>query len=47
MRKRYLDLTKGFAIIAMILGHAMSEINAVHVWIYSFHMPFFSLYVVY
>lgn len=40
-RKKYIDLTKGFAIVMMIFGHTMYEINAVHRWIYSFHMPIF------
>ena len=41
MRVRYLDLTKGFAIILMIYAHTMSTVNCVHIWIYSFHMPIF------
>ena len=41
MRLKYLDLTKGFAIILMIFGHALVKINGIHIWIYSFHMPIF------
>lgn len=41
MRLRYIDYTKGFAIILMLFGHTMIEINFVHLWIYSFHMPLF------
>lgn len=41
MRLKYIDLTKGFAIILMLLGHTMTIVNKVHIWIYSFHMPIF------
>lgn len=41
MRLRYIDLTKGFAIVLMLLGHTMTTVNKVHMWIYSFHMPIF------
>lgn len=41
MRLRYIDFTKGLAIILMIFGHTMSKINCLHIWIYSFHMPIF------
>lgn len=41
MRLRYIDYTKGFAIILMLFGHTMTAINSVHIWIYSFHMPIF------
>lgn len=41
MRLRYIDLTKGFAIVLMLLGHTMTMVNKVHIWIYSFHMPVF------
>lgn len=41
MRIRYIDLTKGFAIILMLWGHTMTSVDEIHVWIYSFHMPIF------
>lgn len=41
MRLRYIDLTKGFAIILMLWGHTMTSVNSIHIWIYSFHMPIF------
>ena len=41
MRLRYIDLTKGFAIILMLFGHSMIMTNKLHIWIYSFHMPIF------
>ena len=41
MRLRYIDLTKGFAIILMLWGHTMTSVNGIHIWIYSFHMPIF------
>ena len=41
MRLRYIDYTKGLAIILMLFGHTMTKINFVHIWIYSFHMPVF------
>ena len=41
MRLRYIDLTKGFAIILMLWGHTMTLVNSIHIWIYSFHMPIF------
>lgn len=41
MRLRHIDLTKGFAIVLMLLGHTMTTVNKVHIWIYSFHMPIF------
>lgn len=41
MRIRYIDYTKGLAIILMIFGHTMTTINPIHIWIYSFHMPIF------
>ena len=40
-RLKYLDYTKGFAILLMLLGHCMSDKNLLHNWIYSFHMPIF------
>lgn len=41
MRIQYIDFTKGFAIILMLLGHTIPTINCIHIWIYSFHMPLF------
>lgn len=41
MRIKYMDYTKGLAIILMILGHTMTKIDHLHLWIYSFHMPLF------
>lgn len=40
-RLKYLDYTKGFAILLMILAHCMSDNNLLHNWIFSFHMPIF------
>lgn len=40
-RLRYIDLAKGCAIILMLFAHTMTEINYLHIWIYSFHMPIF------
>lgn len=41
MRLKYIDLTKGFAIILMLWGHTMTSVDRIHIWIYSFHMPIF------
>ena len=41
MREKYIDYTKGFAIILMLFGHTMTRTNQIHMWIYSFHMPIF------
>lgn len=41
MRIKYIDYTKGFAILLMLFGHTMTQINDIHRWIYSFHMPIF------
>ena len=41
MRIKYMDYTKGLAIILMIFGHTMTKIDNLHLWIYSFHMPLF------
>lgn len=40
-RKKYLDYTKGLAILLMLFAHTMSNENVVHTWIFSFHMPIF------
>lgn len=40
-RERYLDYTKGLAIILMLFAHTMYAENAIHIWIFSFHMPIF------
>ena len=37
-RINYLDITKGIAILLVILGHIYTE-NPVKVWLYSFHPP--------
>ena len=31
MRLRYIDYTKGLAIILMLFGHTMTKINFVHI----------------
>lgn len=41
MRIKYIDYTKGLAILLMLFGHTMTETNDIHRWIYSFHMPIF------
>lgn len=41
MRIKYMDYTKGLAIILMIFGHTMTKIDNLHLWIYSSHMPLF------
>lgn len=38
-RLKYLDYTKGFAILIMLFGHCMSDNNLLHNWIFSFYMP--------
>lgn len=40
-RKRYIDYTKGFAIILLLLSHALVGEGIVKTWIFSFHMPIF------
>lgn len=40
-RLKYLDYTKGFAILLMLLAHCMGNNNLLHNWIFSFHMPIF------
>lgn len=40
-RLNYLDYTKGFAILLMLLAHCMGDNNLLHTWIFSFHMPIF------
>lgn len=37
----WIDLSKGFAIICVVLGHALDDGSALSKLIYSFHMPFF------
>ena len=41
-RKRipYLDYAKGILIIAVVLGHVMTESDIIHSWIYSWHIFF-------
>lgn len=41
MRVKYIDYTKGLAILLMLFGHTMIQVNEIHKWIYSFHMPIF------
>lgn len=40
-RLKYLDYTKGFAILLILLDHYMSNNNLLHNRIVSFHMPMF------
>ena len=40
MRIKYLDYTKGIAILFIIIGHIYLEGNFI-TWIYSFHVPLF------
>lgn len=37
----YIDITKGFAILIMILSHSMGDENIIKTWISSFNMPLF------
>lgn len=37
----YLDYTKGFGILLVILGHIYDASNPIKIWLYSFHMPLF------
>ena len=39
-RLDYLDISKGFAIFAITLGHIYSD-NFIRTWICSFHLPLF------
>lgn len=41
MRYKYIDNTKGLAIILMIFAHTMTINNGIKIWIFSFHMPIF------
>ena len=41
MRVKYIDYTKGLAILLMLFGHTITQVNKIHKWIYSFHMPIF------
>lgn len=44
MRKNWIDIAKGVAIILVCLGHTkVEQVPFVGPWIYSFHMPFFFL----
>lgn len=42
-RIRYIDYTKGFAILLMVFGHVEVCNEYIYNWIYSFHMPIFFL----
>lgn len=37
----YIDITKGFAILIMILSHSIGDKNIIKTWISSFNMPLF------
>lgn len=39
-RLDYIDLSKGFAIILVVLGHIYKD-NYIRTWLYSFHIPLF------
>lgn len=39
-RLQYIDMTKGFGILLVILGHAY-PVNEIRIWLHSFHMPLF------
>lgn len=41
MRYKYIDNTKGLAIILMLFAHTMAINNGIKIWIFSFHMPIF------
>jgi len=36
-----IDITKGLAIILMVIGHVLPQYHPARLWIYSFHMPLF------
>ncbi|MDU6533812.1 MAG: acyltransferase family protein [Intestinibacter bartlettii] len=40
-RLDYLDYTKGFGILLVIIGHIFNSDTIIKTWIYSFHMPLF------
>ena len=40
-RIRWIDITKGVAIVSVILGHTFQFGNPVHAFVYSFHIPLF------
>jgi fucose 4-O-acetylase-like acetyltransferase len=40
-RLDYIDYTKGFGILLVILGHIYDTSNPIKIWLYSFHMPLF------
>ena len=41
MRLKYLDWSKGLAIILMVFAHTMNNENIINTWIFAFHMPIF------
>ena len=42
-REEWIDAAKGIAILAVVLGHTYQFGNAVHSFVYSFHIPLFFL----
>ncbi|MCC3671316.1 acyltransferase family protein [Terrisporobacter mayombei] len=40
-RLYYLDNTRGFALLGVVIGHIYESNNAFINWIYSFHVPLF------
>ncbi|MGN9134623.1 acyltransferase family protein [Clostridium sp. HCP1S3_B4] len=41
-RLDYFDLSRGIAIILVMLGHIYkNESNIIRIWLYSFHLPIF------
>ena len=40
-RLEYLDVTKGFSILLIVLGHIYTKENVINAYMYSFHVPIF------
>lgn len=42
-RIEWIDVAKGYGILAVVMGHCFNKGSLIHNWIFSFHMPLFYL----
>ena len=41
-RLNFIDISKGIAIVLVVLGHILyNQNNLIRIWLYSFHIPLF------